>query len=179
MTEVLPGQFDAPESVPIVVVPAPLDRNPAAVYLAGKPSLAGRRGLQRSLDRAAEVLTGGLSKSALTVNWAGGPLPARRRTARHADRPGRQARDHQPRPRRRPRHAPRSLIDAESLARIVSVPNVKAATLPAGRHVDVGEVAALFRVCGDAPVGARGCRHDLAPVRLWYAAQRGRRRLAR
>lgn len=29
-----------------------------------------RRGLQRSLDRAAEILSGGLSKSALTVNWA-------------------------------------------------------------------------------------------------------------
>ena len=56
------------------------------------------------------------------------------------------------------------LIDAESLARITNVPNVKADTLPAGRHVDMGEVAALFRACGDTPVGAR----DAAMLALLY-----------
>ena len=55
-------------------------------------------------------------------------------------------------------------IDAETLARASDVPNVKAAMLPAGRHVDVGEVAALFRACGDAPVGAR----DAAMLALLY-----------
>ena len=59
-----------PANVPVVAVSDRLDRNPAAVYLAGKPSAAGRRGLQRSLDRAAEILTGGLSTNALVVNWA-------------------------------------------------------------------------------------------------------------
>ena len=56
------------------------------------------------------------------------------------------------------------LIDAESLARVTDVSNVKATMLPAGRHVDVGEVAALFRACGDAPVGAR----DAAMLALLY-----------
>ena len=65
----LPGG-DPPVAVPIVAVPDHPDRNPAAVYLAGKPSATGRRGLQRSLDRAAELLTGGLATSALVVNWA-------------------------------------------------------------------------------------------------------------
>ena len=168
MTAALPNQFEAPDSVPVAVVPPPLDRNPAAVYLAGKPSLAGRRGLQRSLDRAAEILTGGLAKSALTVDWAevryqhvaalramlidqdakpatiNHVLAAVRGTLREAWK--------------------LELIDAESLARIVSVPNVKASTLPAGRHVDVAEVGALFRACGDAPVGAR----DAAMIALLY-----------
>ena len=58
---------DSPVAVPIVAVPDHPDRNPAAVYLAGKPSATGRRGLQRSLDRAAELLTGGLATNALVV----------------------------------------------------------------------------------------------------------------
>ena len=48
-----PPQGGPPASVPVVVVPPPLDRNPAAVYLAARSTVA-RRGLQRSLDRAAE-----------------------------------------------------------------------------------------------------------------------------
>ena len=36
------------------------------------------------------------------------------------------------------------LIDAETLARVVDVGNVKVSTLPAGCHVDVGEVRRLF-----------------------------------
>ena len=35
------------------------------VYLAAKPSEAGRRGLVRSLNRAAEILTGGIATSGL------------------------------------------------------------------------------------------------------------------
>ena len=158
MNDVLPPAI--PASVPIVSVPEPQDRNPAAVYLAGRPSAVGRRGLKRSLDRAAEVLTGGLAKSAFSVAWhqvryqhvaalramlleqdakpatINHVLSAVRGTLREAWK--------------------LELIDAESLARITNVPNVKADTLPAGRHVDMGEVAALFRACGDTPVGARG-----------------------
>ena len=59
-----------PAVVPVVATPGPLDRNPAAVYLRSKPSAAGRRGLERSLNRAAEVLTSGATKDALAVNWA-------------------------------------------------------------------------------------------------------------
>ena len=56
------------------------------------------------------------------------------------------------------------LIDAETLARAVDVKNVTATTLPAGRHVDVGEVAALFREYGTERVGAR----DAAMLALLY-----------
>ena len=165
----LPPATVPPENVPVVVVPGRLDRNPAAVYLAGKPSEAGRRGLQRSLDRAAEILTGGLSKSALTVNWAevryqhvqamraklidtpkvsaatiNHTLAAVRGTIKEAWRLG--------------------YIDADTRARACDVPNVKATKLPAGRHVDVGEVRRLFEVCGDTPVGAR----DAAMLALLY-----------
>ena len=161
----------APESrelVPIVAVPGAPDQNPALVYLAGRPSSVGRRGLQRSLARAAEILTGGLAESAFVVNWAevryqhvmalrsllldtdakpatiNHTLAAVRGTIREAWK--------------------LELIDAETQARVCAVPNVKASTLPAGRHVDVGEVAALFRACGDAPVGAR----DAAMLALLY-----------
>ena len=157
-----------PENVPIVTVPVRPDMNPALVYLAGRPSAVGRRGLQRSLDRAAEVLTGGLVTSALVVDWSevryqhvaalravlidDGAKPATvnhvlaaiRGTIKEAWRLG--------------------LIDAEVKERITDVSNVKASTLPAGRHVDAGEVAALFRACGDAPVGAR----DAAMLALLY-----------
>ena len=159
---------DPPVAVPIVAVPDHPDRNPAAVYLAGKPSATGRRGLQRSLDRAAELLTGGLAASALVVNWAevryqhvmalrsvlidadakpatiNHVLAAVRGTLREAWRLG--------------------LIDAESLARVVDVGNVSASTLPAGRHVDVAEVRRLFETCGDKPGGAR----DAAMLALLY-----------
>ena len=60
----------SPAVVPIVPAPGSLDHHPAAVYLAGKPSAVGRRGLQRSLNRAAELLTSGATTDALAVNWA-------------------------------------------------------------------------------------------------------------
>ena len=157
-----------PAVVPIVTAPGPLDRNPAAVYLAGKPSAAGRRGLQRSLERAAELLTSGVTKNALAVNWTevryqhvtalravliedgakpatiNHVLAAMRGTLKEAWRLG--------------------LIDAETLARTTDVPNVTASSLPAGRHVEVAEIRELFRTCGSTPVGAR----DAAMLALLY-----------
>ena len=156
-----------PEVVPIVAAAVPLDRNPAAVYLAGKPSAVGRRGLRRSLDRAAELLTSGLTTDALAVNWAevryqhvmalravliedAAPatanhvLAAVRGVVRDAWRLG--------------------LVDAETKERIVDVKGVSASKLPAGRHVDIGEVRRLFETCGDTPVGAR----DAAMLALLY-----------
>ena len=159
---------DSRDLVPVVNLPPKSDQNPALVYLAGKPSEVGRRGLARSLDRAAEILTGGLATSALVVDWAevryqhvaalravlidDGAKPATinhvlaavRGTIKEAWRLG--------------------LIDAETKERVTDVPNVKASTLPAGRHVDAGEVAALFRACSDEPAGAR----DAAILALLY-----------
>ena len=163
-----PAVAEAAAPVPVVDVPGPTDTNPAAVYLAAKPSAAGRRGLQRSLNRAAEILTGGLATSALVVAWPevgyqhvaalravlleqdvkpatiNHTLAAVRGALREAWRLG--------------------LIDAEALARVTDVPNVQASTVPAGRHVDIGEVRRLFDVCDDTPVGAR----DAAMLSLLY-----------
>ena len=154
--------------MPVVAVPGPPDRNPALVYLNALPSEAGRRGLVRSLARAAEILTGGLATSGLVVNWSevgyqhvqamraelmaeGGAgdncnhvLAAVRGTMREAFNLG--------------------LINADSLARITAVKNVKATRLPAGRHLEPGEIIRLFDACGDTPVGAR----DAAMLALLY-----------
>ena len=165
-------QASAP--VPVVRVPGPPDTNPAMVYLAAKASAAGRRGLVRSLGRAAEILTGGLRLQRLVVDWrevgyqhvaalravlleqaAANPptikpatinhtLAAVRGTMREAFNLGQ--------------------IDADTLARINGVKNVKATRLPAGRHLEAGEIIRLFDACGDTPVGAR----DAAMLALLY-----------
>ena len=164
----LPPALVPPERVPARSDPGLLDRNPAAVYLHGKASATGRRGLQRSLDRAAEILTGGVNGDALLVNWAevryqhvaamraklidddttaatiNHTLAAVRGTIREAWKLG--------------------LIDAETQARICAVPSVKASKVPTGRHVDIGEIRRLFEVCGATPVGAR----DAALLALLY-----------
>lgn len=156
------------EPVPVRTEPLPRDRNPAAVYLAGKPSAAGRRGLHNALRRAALVLTGALSKDPYAVDWPAvryqhvaalravlieqGAKPASvnlvlsaiRGTMKDAWRLGQ--------------------IDAEHLARVTDVPNVKSEQLASGRHVEAGEIRRLFEVCGHDPVGAR----DAAMLGLLY-----------
>ena len=156
------------ELVPVHTEPLPRDRNPAAVYLAGKPSAAGRRGLHNALRRATLVLTGGISKDPYAVDWPAvryqhvaalravlieqGARPASvnlvlsaiRGTMKDAWRLGQ--------------------IDAEHLARVTDVPNVKSEQLAAGRHVEAGEIRRLFEECGHDPVGAR----DAAMLGLLY-----------
>ena len=148
-----------PAVVPVVATPGPLDRNPAAVYLRSKPSAAGRRGLERSLNRAAEVLTSGATKDALAVNWAevryqhvvalravlieNGAQPA---TINHVLSAVRGVIKETWR---------LGLLDAESREWVSDVKGVSASKLPAGRHVDIGEVRRLFETCGDTPGGAR------------------------
>lgn len=154
--------------VPIVRVPGPPDTNPALVYLAAKASSAGRRGLERSLARAAAILTGGLATSGLVVDWSevryqhvaalravlmqeaaaatvNHVLAAVRGTMREAFN--------------------LEQISADTLTRITNVKNVKATRLPAGRHLDVGEIVRLFDACsGDTPV----CARDAAMLTLLY-----------
>lgn len=47
------------------------------------------------------------------------------------------------------------LLDAEALARAIDIPSVRGSTLPSGREVSHGEIAALLRACGDSPRGRR------------------------
>ena len=150
------------------MVPGPLDRNPVAVYLAGRSSSVGRRGLERSLGRAAEILTGGLATNALLVNW-----PELRYQHVAALRARLEELDAKPATINHVlaavcgvvREAWRlDQIDAQVKERILDVKGVTTAPLPKGRHVDAVEIAALFRSCGDTPVGAR----DAAMLALLY-----------
>ena len=167
-----PQAIDTAADAALVTLPAPparLDQHPAAVYLAGKASAASRDGLGRSLDRAAAVLTAGQVKDALVIDWArlryqhvavlkaalieqgAAPssinlvLSAVRGTLREAWRLGQ--------------------IDAETLARAIDVHNVEQSKLPAGRHVDRGEVSALFGACAGADAGSA---RDAALLALLY-----------
>ena len=65
----LPPAVAERDLVPVHTSPLPRDRNPAAVYLAGKPSAAGRRGLLNALRRATRVLTGGRCSDPFAVDW--------------------------------------------------------------------------------------------------------------
>ena len=164
------AQTPEKKDVPVVADPEPLARNPAAVYLAAKASAVGRRGLQRALNRAAEILTDGLTGDALKVDWTKlgyqhvmalraflidqGAAPA---TINHLLSAVRGV----------VKEAFNlSLIDADTMMRIVAVKSVSASTLPAGRHVDAGDMRRLFDTCseGDTPVGAR----DAAMLALLY-----------
>ena len=156
-----------PATVPVVTVPGPLDRNPVAVYLAGRSDV-GRRGLERSLNRAAEIFTGGLAKSALTMDWTElryqHVMALRARLAEQEAKPA--TTNHVlAAVRGVVREAWRlDLIDAQVKERICDVKGIKADTLPKGRHVDAGEIRRLFESCGDTPVGAR----DAAMLSLLY-----------
>ena len=56
------------------------------------------------------------------------------------------------------------LMDVEELTRIRDVKPPKSRRLPRGRHVEAGEIAALFGACGSDPAGAR----DAAMLSLLY-----------
>ena len=147
---------------------ATLDQHPAAVYLATLAA-TGRRAMHNALNQAASIITDGDVADALALDWRqlrfahvaavaqamreAGKAPATvnqalaalKGVARSAWRLG--------------------LIDAETLARIVDVKGAKVRRLPAGRHVDAGEVAALFHAASsDATGGAR----DAAMLSLLY-----------
>ena len=127
----------------------------------------GRRGIQSDLETAARLLSGGRANAA-TIPWeqmryqhvaairqaleAEGKalatvarmLAALRGVATAAWRLG--------------------YLDADQLARIKDVKAPKARRLPRGRHVDVGEISALFGACKPGPAGIR----DAALLSLLY-----------
>lgn len=147
--------------------PEPLDRNPAAVYLAGlKPT--GRRSMLSKLNRVA-VLLG--CEDALAVAWVelrfqhvaavraklqeenlaaatvNATLAALKGVARAAFNLG--------------------LMSGEDLERIRSVKAVRGEKLLAGRALTTGEVSALLRVCVRA--GGAGGARDAALIALMSA----------
>ena len=151
------------------------------------PLVVGRRGLQHFLNRAAEILTGGLTKSALTVDWAavrrqhvaalratlieakGKPttinhiLSVVRGTMREACRLG--------------------LIDAKALAGVITVGKVRTVYCPAGGKAAIDDWierrgawpgALLCPVKKGGYVQQRGMTDQAIMMRLLYLARRAR-----
>lgn len=145
----------------------PVDQNPAAVYLA---SLApgSRRTMRQALNSVAALLTGGRAKAS-NLDWSrlryqhsqavratlaerlkpatvNKILAALRRVLKEAWRLGQ--------------------MSAEDFHRAADIPTIRSDTLPRGRALSAGEIAALFRVCAD---GTRGGVRDAALLAVLYA----------
>jgi len=148
----------------------PLDQHPAAVYLTGLPSAHSRRNLRRYLDQIASLLTGS-DGDALSLDW--GALRFQHTTAIRS--------------RLLDSYAPATVngmlaalrgvlkaawqlgqMSAEDYHRAIQVKNVKGETLPAGRDLTPGEVAALSIACTSDPSPA-GVR-DAAIIGILYTA---------
>jgi site-specific recombinase XerD len=154
-----------PPALPATITTIPLDRNPAAVYLA-RLALGSRRTMHRALDTCAALLTSGRA-DALSCDW-----PALRSllAARYA---AATANKHLAALRGVLRECGRlGLMTPEEERRAASLPGVRGSTLPRGRALSAGELRALFGACADGtPAGAR----DAALCAVLYGC--GRRRV--
>lgn len=146
----------APKASLIRPIEVPLDRNPAAVYLAGL-SKSGRITMQSSLNAVASKLTNGRVINALRFDWRA--LRFQHVTALRA----RLMSDYSPATANKILCAVRGVmkaawllgdIDAEEYARIKGVPGVRGSTLPAGRALTEKEIAAMLAVCASDATAA-------------------------
>lgn len=138
--------------------PGALERNPAAVYLAGLPSPQSRRTMRGALNMIANMLIKG--SDALTLNWAA--LRFQHTAALRSKLAGR----YSVATANKMLSAVRGVLKtawrleqmtAEDYHRAVDVKNIKGSTLPRGRVLTAGEIAALLDACADdpAPAGVR------------------------
>jgi site-specific recombinase XerD len=152
----------------IAVDGVPLDRNPAAVYLA-RLTPGGQRTMGEALDKIADMLTGGHA-TALTCEWSA--LRFQHTAAVRA----RLAAAYKPATANRMLCALRGTLKmawrlgqmtAEEYHRAADIPAVRGETVPAGRELRAGEIAALIGACqrDETPAGAR----DAAVVSLMYS----------
>lgn len=151
-----------------VVSNTPLDRNPAAVYLAGLANDKARRVQAQALAVVAEMLTG--SPEIMSCNWAGvnyAYLQAVR--AKLAERYAAATSNRILSAIRGVLKAAFLLeqIAAEDYQRAIMVKNVTGTTLPAGRELASGELAALMAAC-EADTSPAGVR-DAAIIALAYS----------
>jgi site-specific recombinase XerD len=152
----------------IVSNPTALDQNPAAVYLAGLANDKARRVQAQALSVVAEILTG--SPDYLSCNWAAlnySYLQAVR--ARLAERYAAATAN-------RTISAIRGVLKAafllgqmaaDTYQKAIMIKNVTGQTLPAGRELASGELAALVACCENdaSPAGVR----DAAIIALAYS----------
>lgn len=154
-----------------LVAGGPLDQHPAAVYLAGL-GVGSRRTMRQALDTIAGFLSSG-ADDALTLPWA-------ELRSQHTDAIRAALAD-----RYRPATANKMLsalrgvlkaawrlgqMDAETYRRAIDLPPIKGTTLPAGRSVTSGEIAALLQVCAGEQT-AKGAR-DAALIGILYSGLR-------
>ena len=164
MTSITPFQ---PQSDLILSEAQPLDRNPAAVYLAGLSSNTSRRSQAQALELVAELLTA--ERDLSRVPWSA--LRFQHTAAIRAQLAGRFA----PATCNRILCALRGTLKAawrlgqmahDDYARAVDVASVQGETLPAGRALSGGEIAALMACCENDPTAA-GAR-DAAMIAAMY-----------
>jgi site-specific recombinase XerD len=168
LTEVPMHPMHAPMSDLLVIHELPLDQNPAAVYLA-RLTPGGQRTMGEALNKIAAMLTGGHA-DALSCRWAA------LRFQHTATVRARLAAAYKPATANRMICALRGTLkmawrlgqmSAEEYHRAADIPAVRGQTVPAGRELRAGEIAALIMACqkDDTPAGAR----DAAIVSLMYS----------
>jgi site-specific recombinase XerD len=146
----------------------PLDQNPAAVYLA-RLTPGGQRTMGEALNIIASMLTGGQA-NALTCHWSA--LRFQHTSAIRA----RLAAAYKPATANRMLCALRGTLkmawrleqmSAEEYHRAADIQGVRGETVPTGRELRAGEIAALITACtrDPSPAGAR----DAAIISLMYS----------
>lgn len=152
----------------IVIEALPLDQHPAAVYVAGLAK-GSRRTMRAALDKIADMLIGGAT--ALTINWAA--LRFQHTAAIRA----RLAESYSAATANKMLSALRGVLKAawrlgqmssDDYSRAVDIDRIKGSTLPAGRALTAGEIAALLEACAKDATAA-GAR-DAALIALLRAA---------
>ena len=152
----------------VIIDPLPIDQNPAAVYLAGL-SPSGRRSQHQALDVIANKLTG--NPDAFACNWSA--VRFQHATAVRS----KLQEEYAPATVNKMLSALRKTLkaawqldqmSAEDYHKAASVESVNGETIPAGRELSAGEIAALLGSCENDPTPA-GAR-DAAVIAVMYAA---------
>lgn len=162
------GSLVAVEQHDIITIdgPAPLDRNPAAVYLAGlAPS--SRDTMRRALGIIARILSGGDAADYLAVPWQ--RLRFQHSAAIRAELATRYSHTTANRMLSALRGVLKAawklgLMTADEYQTAASIERVMGETVPAGRSVPSGELAALLNTCEGDAAGIR----DAAIIAVLY-----------
>lgn len=151
----------------LVINDQPLDQNAALVFLASQNSTNGRRAQRQSLEVIAQLLTG--SSDILACNWSA--LRFQHTAAIRAQLAGHYAAATANRMLSALRGTLQAAwrlgqMDGEDYYKARDVGSVKGETLPAGRALSSGEIAALMAACENDPTPA-GAR-DAALIAVMY-----------
>jgi site-specific recombinase XerD len=153
----------------LVPQPQPLERHPAAVYLASLTSAHSRRTMHTALNTLASLLTN-RKADAFYIAWEALRYP------HTAALRSKLAESCAPATANKLLSALRGvlkacwrlgLMSAEDYTRACDVPNVRAETLPAGRELDHEELLALLHACNEDKNRATGIR-DAALISMLY-----------